>query len=345
MAQFLDKNNERTQLFTQQLPHFLNQLGFPVDNHKKLAQAVQELSDHFIQSGERSTPWAEDRFQAAYLAYFFPLNTLRLLKVRERLEGVGFFQQKPKRIVDFGAGPGTASAAFGDLCPSWQAVDIETISFEFHRYLFSKRLAVDYQTSLNKLNADDLLVCSYSLNESQLPIDLLSQADQLILVEPSTKAHSRNLLKLRQQLIDQGYFVWAPCTHQDPCPLLNQSEKDWCHDAVHTALPDWWDRIDQHLPMRNQRISFSYLALSRIKPADHTGRVRIVGDPLKQKGKTKQMICDSSERKFFALLKRQKVRVDLERGDLIQWDEGQLEKRADEVRLIEAQYASSIKKI
>ncbi|MCB0414018.1 MAG: hypothetical protein KDD50_06775, partial [Bdellovibrionales bacterium] len=108
--------------------------------------------------------------------------------------------------------------------------------------------------------------------------------------------------------------------------------KDWCHHTLNFDQPDWWKLTEKKLPIQNRSLSFTYLILSKVAKPNSTSWARIVGDPLKEKGKTKQLICRGPEREFFSVLKKSKKTFDLCRGDLIKIPENSVFK-GNEVRL------------
>ena len=165
--------------------------------------------------------------------------------------------------------------------------------------------------------------------------------EALIIIEPSTRDDARRLQAERPRLIEAGFSLWAPCPHQDDCPLL-VSDRDWCHDRVHFEAPAWFTAIEKHLPIKNRTLSFSYLA-ARKKPsplARATGDqqlARLVGDTLDEKGKSRQALCRSSEREFLAWFPQRfktKTHIEMSRGSLVRLAPD-LEKKQQEVRLKE----------
>ncbi len=93
---------------------------------------------------------------------------------------------------------------------------------------------------------------------------------------------SRELLAVRDRLVEAGMFVVAPCVRQASCPALAK-ERDWCHDAA----PD----------ERRGRVDFSYLVL-RAGPEVGEGAAeasdavfRVVSDPLPEKGRLRVWGC------------------------------------------------------
>lgn len=295
----------------------LGRHGLSLDDDKKLAEAVKTLSDWFIANPDGHTPWDEPWAQHAYLAYYLPLNELRARAVVREGEAVGFFTGLD-RVVDFGAGPGTACFALKSSANSWSDFRLVERS-RVPASLFSSDSPFRFQTAWNPdLHRDDrrtLFVASYSLTEGELPKQAMN-FEALMLIEPSTQDDGRRLLELRRRLLAEGYFAWAPCPHQLGCPLLEQSKRDWCHDRVHVERPEWLRRLEDRLPFRNQTVTFSYLLARRTPPAPPQGS-RLVSDRLEEKGKDRQLICRGPEREFLTWMHKKGLRQELPRGERV----------------------------
>ena len=61
----------------------------------------------------------------------------------------------------------------------------------------------------------------------------------------------------------------------------------------------------------------SYLAVSQRHPLFDQNLVRVIGDTLREKGKTRQAICRNNQREFFSWLKRFGKPQHLQHGDLV----------------------------
>ena len=125
-------------------------------------------------------------------------------------------------------------------------------------------------------------------------------------------------MALRKNLREEGFFVLAPCTHQETCPLLEESKRDWCHNRTPSQMPTWFEEVENHLPMKNRTVTYSYLILNKNKPEKATPQqARVIGDTLKEKGKVKQLICRGPKREFISWLTKKGAPPFIERGSLI----------------------------
>lgn len=314
----------------------------PSEKLTDIAAAVLALSDYYIQHPERATPWAEKFCQLAYRYYFMPLNFIRCRHVIRRGQEVGFFRGLT-HFIDWGAGPGTASLALADTAVLREQIREQII---FDHSAEPLRLFADLHTNLRNPQpcqsldlrtgnnaSETCLVFSYSLTElAELPIGW-DRFEAVMILEPSTSQDGRRLMQWRDQLMQQGYHLWAPCTHTRPCPLLLHSKNDWCHDRADVTAPEWFLKLEQYLPMRNRTVTTSYLlARKTAPPAGLSLKARLTGDSLPEKGKTRQLVCRGDEREFLTWMHKSIEPQILPRGELIELPTDVI-KKANELRL------------
>lgn len=312
-------------------------------NLKVLAEQVLKLSDFFIAHPNEQTPWSENFCKQAYRYYYLPLNYLRCELVIQRGIQVGFFKNI-ETSLDWGAGPGTASFALAKNLELHQQFknqiliekSTEAIKSFQDLHIHLKNPHITSELSFKKINSDfkkSLLVFSYSITEMNSLPDGWTQFEALMILEPSTKQDGRKLLELRKKLISEGYSIWAPCTHQSDCPLLEKSNGDWCHDRVHVTAPPWFAQLEQHLPFKNKTITTSYLLARKSKPDfNFQNKLRLTGDSLAEKGKTRQLACRGPEREFLTWMHKDIKPQTLSRGDLIDLP-SDIEQKSNEIRL------------
>jgi len=306
-----------------------------------IAESILRLSDYYIQNPSGETPWSEKYCQVAYRHYYLPLNYLRLANVVRHGMDVGYYEGL-NTFVDWGCGPGTASLALAAnewLKPKIQKqvlYDISSAAVESFSDLHSSLVNPEKVKSLRLQNyggKSSCLVFSYSLTEvSELPAGW-DQYEALMIAEPSTSEDGRKLLELRSKLIKNGYFMWAPCTHQMDCPLLLHSKNDWCHDRIQVQAPQWFSQVEQQLPMKNKTVTTSYLLARKTPPPESIKAFgRLIGDSMEEKGKTRQLYCRGPEREFLTWMHKAIKTQTFPRGELIHQPEG-AEKKSNEIRL------------
>lgn len=309
-----------SQTYETKLIQALKNLNLELRDSKKIADCILTLSDFYISSPDAPTPWEKTWAQVAYLAYYHPLNVARNSLVITRGLEVNFFQGL-KNVIDFGAGLGAASEALQRVEGLNQFQLIESSSFS--RKLIENTLSWNdrFEPGMTQNPKELLCVFSYALTElDQIPAWAMN-AEALMILEPATHQDGRSLLTLREKLITEKKSIWAPCLHQLNCPLLKNSKTDWCHDRGHLLAPDWFKKIESHLPFRNETITTSYLLVRNTQAPSYINTARTVGDHLLEKGKSRQMICRNSKREFLSWLLRDFDPPVYSRGSIIQMPE------------------------
>lgn len=304
----------------------------------RIAQSVLRLSDYFISNPQGETPWREPWAQEAYMNYYLPLNVARLKRIIQQGNELRFFDGL-SCMIDFGAGPGSATLAFLDFFNDLQFYLIEKssiakkLAFQSSDFLKTCYWSTEFSNSLLTKPHQSLAVFSYSLTELHELPEWTNNVEALMIVEPSTRQDGRLLLKLRDKLMERGFYIWAPCTHQKKCPLLYQSKTDWCHDRIDFFPNESLKEIEKFLPMKNKTLTMCYLLARKLKPPLlKAARARIVGDLLEENGKNRQMVCRGEDREFLVWLHKNKIQHSLLRGDLLQIAQS-AEKKSNEIRI------------
>lgn len=228
-----------------------------------------------IKSESDALAYALVRMPATYAAVSACLNAL--LEVRPDFA--------PQRLLDVGAGPGTASWAATEAFASLQAFMLLDINAALQTLALSlgkahPRLAAMTcrrdMNALDEVEPADLVIASYLIGEvSEAERRALSERlwtrtrDTLLVVEPGTPAGYARITELRAHLVASGAHVAAPCPHDRECPL---SAPDWCHFAQ--RLP----RLRAHIQIKGAELpfedeKFSYVVLSREPVARRFSRV------------------------------------------------------------------------
>jgi ribosomal protein RSM22 (predicted rRNA methylase) len=221
--------------------------------------------------------YALARMPATYAAVAASLNALCEIRA----------DFAPKKLLDIGAGPGTATWAAAEAFPSladFTSIDANTALRTLALDLFGKspRLSSVHYTrgearaALVEAEAADFVIASYLIGEmddaarAALADQMWAKTrDTLLIVEPGTPAGYARIIALRAQLIALGAHIAAPCPHDDRCPL---KAPDWCHfsqrlprSRAHKALKD------AELPFEDEK--FAYVALTRMPVPRRPSRV------------------------------------------------------------------------
>ncbi|MEQ1877358.1 MAG: small ribosomal subunit Rsm22 family protein [Bdellovibrionia bacterium] len=318
--------------------------GYSLTRPGRLSEAVRKLSDHYIGKPGDATPWNETWAQAAYLAYFYPLNWARAWSVVDEGRRHGFFNGL-KSYIDFGSGVSPFSHLLKDIGPG-SCVEISNEARELHKRM-SVGIELEWTSTAGVvgLPSETLAIFSYVLTEVPAFPKWALDCEAILIVEPSTRQDGRRLQTLRNELQKKGFHIYAPCTHAGECPLLKQSNTDWCHDRIHFEAPTWFEGLEKLLPMRNRTITFSYLLARKTPPAKRpAGLARITGDVLEEKGKTRQLVCRGEEREFLSWLHRDGPSTGHNRGSLVILPEN-LEVKGNELRAGSDQPVALVRKL
>jgi ribosomal protein RSM22 (predicted rRNA methylase) len=234
----------------------------------------------------------------------------------------------PARALDLGAGTGAAGAALRARFGA--GLDLVSVDRVAAPGIVVADLTRDLPPTTGRF---DLIVAAHLLNElylSEAPgarIEararrvlawcraLLAPGGTFVLLEPALRETSRALLALRDRLIGTGLSVVAPCFWTGPCPALAR-ERDWCHDAAKVPSAP--------------RVDFSYLALRAAAPvAASTAQVRVVSDPLVEKGRLRIFGCGPTGRHAYVRLDRAATGSNADFGALARGDTATIEGATD----------------
>ncbi len=328
---------------------------------KFFSRAVRELSDLFtkeragLPSGYLNhLPW-----RIAYLLYFLPINFAKACFAFEKLPQT-FWEQSEFKVLDLGCGPASASLAFlyvlerknkkakleiqlvdqnkkilGDaefLLKAWQnEKSLKNFSFQSD----SKKLI---STRFNK--KFDLIIFHHVINEmtalgaverarwlSPFLFQYLSEKGLVAIIEPALKRPTREMMALRNHLIEENFQVLAPCLHQQTCPMLASTLNDWCHFYANWEEPAYLKKLDRMIGNNNRYLKLAYLILSRKDaylskyPHDY---FRMVSNRMATRGKTEVALCGPAGGVRLTRLDRNRSTKnrDLDqskRGDILKW--------------------------
>ncbi|EIM75529.1 type 11 methyltransferase [Nitratireductor aquibiodomus RA22] len=210
----------------------------------------------------------------------------------------------PSRMLDVGAGPGTALWAARAEWPELDTATLVETSATMRETgarlaealpVEARWHAASVEDGLTDIAPADLVTLCYVLDElapavRETLIDRLwaLTADTLVIVEPGTPAGWQRILAARDRLIALGGHILAPCPHHAPCPV---TAPDWCHFSRRVAR----SRLHRtakggEVPWEDEK--FSYLAVSRHKPDERPDRV--LAPPKTSSGMVRLKLCTSS---------------------------------------------------
>jgi ribosomal protein RSM22 (predicted rRNA methylase) len=273
-------------------------------DHRKLAQAVAQLTEHY-KTADFSTPAVvTEAHRAAYLAVRLPATYAALRRVFAELK-LRAPQDEIASLLDLGAGPGTALFAAAEQFPHLQQATL--IESDVGWLAVSKRLTEqsespavqqaqwlkqDLRSGLN-CEKHDLVVISYTLGElPQASAEaLLNKAWKsankfLVLIEPGTRRGFAAINAARSSLIANAATILAPCPHHFTCPM--PAAGDWCHFSQRV------ERTAQHRQLKGGALGyedekFAYLVVA--KNTSTSAGARIVRHPGKHSGHVQLVLC------------------------------------------------------
>ena len=165
----------------------------------------------------------------------------------------------PLSWLDLGAGPGTAAWVAECECTL-----VET-NEGWQGWSPGRWVRADVRR-LPSLEKHEVVSACYVLNElsakgqARLVTEAWLLAEKaVVIVEPGTVEGFANVRRARQQLVEAGARIQAPCPHDGECPM---GDGDWCHFAVRV------DRSKMHRMAKGGELSyedekFAYLVAMR----------------------------------------------------------------------------------
>jgi ribosomal protein RSM22 (predicted rRNA methylase) len=285
----------------------------------------------------------------AYLAYFLPPNLAKMAIPLHELDlhPGKLFAKTRLQVLDLGSGPGTAvlgvrqyfAMSRRPIGLDFTAVDQVAENLREAEVLFREEGAgASPSATLTTVRSNiealaehaggpfDIIVLSNVLNElylrdqdrvarrialvSRIVERLLAPEGSCIIVEPALRETSRELLMVRDGLVDGGIAVYSPCLVQGSCPAL-ENPKDWCHEDRPWEAPETIKEIDSRVGLRKDSLKFSYLVLRKdgrtLADACTEHSYRVVSEPLISKGKRELFLCGREGRRIAARLDKDAV--------------------------------------
>lgn len=282
-------------------------------SESELVKAIEELSLKFTQNRERITDYiADPRLTSAYVAFYLTTNLPKFEAVLKWMPVEWQKQLKNSTLVDLGAGPGTFSIAFRE----WVGRPVDILQVESSSVMKEQaRLLWNglYPGEGLKQSIDSEIKCHESLfllfghsaNEMGAGAVLKYIRDlnpkHILFIEPGTKEFFPEMLKIRAELIKEGFEILFPCSTSLDCGLKN-SQTDWCHQFVHVRHSDEVERITQ-LARRDRRLlPLTVQAFSRTKFSNQ--KARIIRVFPETKFSYEWDVCEDNVIKHYQVMKR-----------------------------------------
>lgn len=268
----------------------------------KILEDAQNVSDRYRKNeGIGKRLLTKESEAVSYAISRMPATYAAVSSVLEQI--LDSYHESLTSIIDVGAGTGAAVWAINDRTKS---NDIKCLEREESMISIGKKLMKN--TDLNDVKWDkfdilkddikengDVVISSYMINE--LPKEERENAVKkmwnatnklLVIIEPGTPAGFANILEIRNNILNLGGNIVAPCCCIGKCPI---AKDDWC--AFYTRIA----RSSIHRQTKNGTLGyedekFSYIAFSKV-PVDNKGE-RILRHPQINSGYVKVKVCTSN---------------------------------------------------
>ncbi|MBT2403589.1 MULTISPECIES: small ribosomal subunit Rsm22 family protein [unclassified Streptomyces] len=255
---------------------------------KQATAAVERLIANYRGTTPTNAPVLRDRSDvAAYAAYRMPAT---FEAVRSALDGLAEAapQWTPGSHVDVGGGTGAATWA---VDATWDGPrETAVLDWAEPALALGKELAALSSSEVLRaadwrravigsgitLPEADLVTVSYVLGEltpqaRRAVVAEAARAGQaVVLIEPGTPEGYLRIREARDQLIEAGLRVAAPCPHDGTCPI--EVGQDWCHFSARVSRSSLHRQIKGgSLPYEDEK--FSYVAATRFPTEPAASRI------------------------------------------------------------------------
>ncbi|WP_432972643.1 small ribosomal subunit Rsm22 family protein [Dactylosporangium sp. CA-233914] len=256
----------------------------------RLAESVQRLIADYRGGRPADEPLLRGMVDAtAYAAYRMPATHAAVTAALGQLSPIA-----PRSHTDLGGGTGAAAWAVRDVYGPIPATVLDQVPEVLKLgERIARREGFRWQPWRlgEPVPAADLVTASYILTEldEQRQRELVAAASEaaavaVVLIEPGTPPGYRRMLAARDQLIEAGWHIAAPCPHQLGCGMRG---RDWCHFAARVNRSALHRRLkDASLGYEDEKYTF-VAAVRDAAPAPG----RIVRHPAFRKGLVTLQVC------------------------------------------------------
>lgn len=260
-------------------------------------------------------------------------STLALARFAARVEGVTRIEvdavDRDAAALDVAAGLCERAGDLGGVPVTLRAVaadlsDLDAARLEPPYDVVLQGLVV---SELGEEEADEVRVAASQLERLERMRPWLAPDAVVITLEPGLRTTSRVLQRMRDVLAETpgGLHVFAPCVRSGACPMLLRG-RDWCHASMPLGLPEPVAALARAAGLRERELTYSYLTLHGqargLREVAAVPLLRVVGGPLRSKGKIEVHVCGEAAVGRLRVLGRHVQQGDrtvreLRRGDLL----------------------------
>ncbi len=285
-------------------------------------------------TGERKLAGAgymdSTNYLGAYLLYYWPVSFMQVSV--EALAIDPFVKKTSLHILDIGSGPAPASAA---LCDSFCVQDVTLVDSSKKALALAERLFASEwsSTEVHSIVHDfesndfpmldgvyDIIVLSHSLNELwknagnalerrtaflKKLASFLGSGGILLVSEPALLLTSRNLICVRDNLVQDGFSVISPCLTSHVCPISESGSQQTCHAEIPWQPVEPVASIARLAKLDRQSVKMTYMAFCKDDVFPKNGRGQalcksgytVVSDGMLNKsGRIRYLLCDGDRR-------------------------------------------------
>ncbi len=301
---------------------------------KGLIELQEELTTDRLTSTRTRDYFAHPASRSSYLLFYLPLQAAKFLALfdhhRDALKARIEKSSGSLRILDLGAGPGTASLAFLAAAQTFipKGTKVQLVWLDRRSKIMEDGMALldafilsqnfDFEVRLEKkyldlaaisaLPASDFILAGHVMNELSAKaqdqvVRIVSEtlgranAPELIVVEPAFRSSAQRLSANRNSWLSNNpsLNIVGPCLHRETCPLT--TSRDWCHFSVPAQIPGrWFAEFSKALGGERDWLKFAYVWISpnlRLKKTASEVR-RVVSDPIQTPDGRKNLLCAPS---------------------------------------------------
>jgi SAM-dependent methyltransferase len=310
---------------------------------QRLARGLRMLSHGLTR--ERKLP-GQDYFKnpdllGAYLLFYWPVSYAQARYILKT------HSIRPGSVLELGSGAGPISAACADFSkPGIVLADRNPLILKLaqdlakQKNLKSQTLVwnpvkplpaglpkfdlITFQHVLNELWPDDPDRIHKRLRLVKSVFNHLTPSGRLLLIEPASMAPSRDLLLLRNLLLEEGLSMEAPCLFSGACPA-SEKTNDVCHMDFKWSPPAFLKTAIKLAGFQKKELKMTYYVFrTQAVPVSQNQEIfRIVSDKMLSKnGKIRFIACHHEGRISLSLHPSEANQVNqaflnLKRGDLI----------------------------
>lgn len=270
----------------------------------------------------------------AYLLYYWPVSYMQIYFATKNCPYFAELKNKDSiKILDVGSGPAPASIALCDLLKT-KTNNIEVTIVDYSNKALSlaqdiykrdlksvttRKRVQNFENGLPDLEEKfDIIIMSHALNELwktessaiKKRTDFLEKLSKnlaedgvLFLSEPALLETSRNLMKLRDSLIEKGYRILSPCIGNKKCPALTAGQNHTCHADIQWIPIEPVASIAKSAKLDRESVKMTYFIIQKgtesvTTQAENVPNYgKIVSDGMLNKsGRVRFLLCDGEKR-------------------------------------------------